>query len=125
MEVLVSMVIVAVGLFGLQALGIVAARGLAIADSRSRYATLASDSLASALHQLRRGVVPSQFCSDGPREGERFGRTVDVSESRLAHITVTIEPATESFGSSAAFTIGSSVFMPANAMGNPPGGGCG
>lgn len=124
-EVLVAMVIVAIGVMSLQALGIGAARALALADRRSGYATLASDSLASAIHQLRRGKVPSQFCASGPRVGERLARTIDLSEANLASVSVSIVPGPESADGSESFTIQSSLFLPYGLSGAVPGGGCG
>ncbi len=124
-EVLVAMVILAIGLMGLQALGIGAARALALADRRSGYATLASDSLASALLQLRRGEVPSQFCVSGPRDGERVGRTVDFSDASLASVSVTVEADSDSASGAESFTIRSSLFLPSGLSGITQGGGCG
>lgn len=125
-EVLVSMVIVAVGLLGLQALGVVAARGLAVAEWRGAHATLAGDSLASALHQLRRGSMPSQFCTEGPRQGERFARTVDLSDAHLARVAVRIEPDPAAPGQSVeTFTVRSSIFLPESWSGDSPEAACG
>ena len=66
-EVLVAMVILAVGLLGLEALGIGAARAVAMADRQSCYATLASDSLEAALHQIRQHFAGLGTADDSPR----------------------------------------------------------
>src|SRR5690606_26172014 len=78
-EIMVAMVILAIGLLGLEALGIGAARSNARAERQSTYATLASDSLESAIHQLRQQVLPSQFCRADLPYGDRLSRQVDVS----------------------------------------------
>ena len=67
-EVVVAMVVLAVGLLGLEALGIRAAQSLALADRQSGYAVIASDSLESGLHQLRNGAIPPQFCQEDPAQ---------------------------------------------------------
>jgi prepilin-type N-terminal cleavage/methylation domain-containing protein len=61
-EVLIALVILAVGLLGLQALGIGAARSTAIAQKNSRAAALATRYLESAMAELRTGQVPDEIC---------------------------------------------------------------
>jgi prepilin-type N-terminal cleavage/methylation domain-containing protein len=111
-EVVVAMVILALGLLGLEALGIGAARSIARADRQSGYATLASDSLESALHQLRRNQVPVQFCQTDLRFGDRMSREVDLSNPQLARVTIQMVPNVETPNAPAAFELASSLYLP-------------
>lgn len=110
-EVLVAMVILAVGLLSLEALGIGAARSIAVADRQSGYVTLASDSLESALHQLRSGSVPEQFCRTDLRFGDRLSRRVDTSNPLLARVEVRVIPNPESPNAPDPFQVGSAVYL--------------
>lgn len=117
-EVLVAMVILALGLLGLEALGIGAARSIALADRQSDYATIASDSLDSALFQLRQGTVPSQFCQTDLPFGDRMSREVDLTNPQLAQVSVTVIPNPDSSNApSSPFAISSSLYLQ-----TPPGG---
>jgi prepilin-type N-terminal cleavage/methylation domain-containing protein len=111
-EVLVAMIILAVGLLGLEAMGIGAARSVVMAERQSEYATLASDSLESALHQLRRGTVPAQFCIEFGR-GDRLSRTISFPSANLGVVTVQAIPSPDSFSAPrSTFEVTSSVFLP-------------
>lgn len=111
-EVLAAMIILAVGLLALEALGIGAARMVTVADRQSGYATLGSDSLESALHQLRRGSVPSQFCITFGR-GDRLSRAVVFPNSSMARVTVRAIPPQDSYSAPRQdFQVASSVFLP-------------
>lgn len=123
-EVLVAMVILALGLLGLEALGIGAARSIALADRQSGYATIASDSLESALHQLRRGEIPSQFCDSGLRFGDRMSREVDLSDPQLARVAIRIIPAEDAPHTAEPYDLESSVYLPAALVGSAPGAAC-
>ena len=123
-EVVVAMVILAVGLLSLEALGIGAARSIAIADRQSGHATLASDSLESALHQLRTGSVPVQFCQTDLRFGDRLSRRVDLSNPLLASVQVRVIPNPESPNAPDPFEIASAVFLPAPLVGGVVGAPC-
>jgi prepilin-type N-terminal cleavage/methylation domain-containing protein len=112
-EVLVAMVILAVGLLGLEALGIGVARSLSLAQRQSLYATLASDSLESALHQLRRGTLPEAFCIDGLPRGDRMSRTVAQPQANLVEVTIRVIPnAAAPNPTRSPFEVGSSLYLP-------------
>lgn len=111
-EVLVAMIILAVGLLALEALGIGAARAIVIAERQSGYVTVASDSLESALHQLRAGTVPDQFCETIDR-GDQLSRTVEFPTGSLAVVTVEAIPNSGSVSAPARpFKVKSSVYLP-------------
>ncbi len=110
-EVVVAMVILALGLLGLEALGIGAAKSIARADRQSGYATLATDSLESALHQLRRDQVPVQFCQTDLRFGDRMSREVDLSEAQLAKVTIRVIPNPDSPNAPNVFELASSLYL--------------
>ena len=63
-EVLVAMVILAVGLLALEAMGIGAARMVARADRESELTALASDRLERVLNQVDLGQVPQPAVAD-------------------------------------------------------------
>ena len=58
-EVLVAMVILAIGLLALEAMGIGAARAVARADLQSEYSALATDRMERALSLIRQGQAVS------------------------------------------------------------------
>jgi prepilin-type N-terminal cleavage/methylation domain-containing protein len=89
-EVLIAMVVLSIGLLGLEALGIGAARANAIAERQSGHAVIAADSLESALHQLRQQLLPAQFCQSNLEFGDRLSRQVDVTNPRLGIVTVRV-----------------------------------
>jgi prepilin-type N-terminal cleavage/methylation domain-containing protein len=129
-EVLVAMVILAIGLLGLEALGIGAARSIALAERQSGYVTLASDSLESALDQLRRGVVPANFCQVDLRFGDRMSRQVQLPgpppADQLATVTITVLPNPESINAPREpFQISSSLYLATAITGSPSGSACG
>jgi prepilin-type N-terminal cleavage/methylation domain-containing protein len=119
-EILVAMVILAIGLLGLEALGIGAARSIALADRQSAYTIVATDSLESALQQLRQGAVPSQFCRSDLRFGDRLSRSVSItSGGQVAEITIRVIPNPESVNAPKnEFELQSSLYLA-----NPIGGG--
>lgn len=112
-EVMVAMLVLAVGLLGLEALGIGAARSIALAERQSGYAVIASDSLESALHVLRNGAIPSQFCQENLSFGDRLSRTVDLSNAQLAQVTVRVFPAASQLTAPTdTFELSSSLYLP-------------
>jgi prepilin-type N-terminal cleavage/methylation domain-containing protein len=124
-EVMVAMVILAVGLLSLEALAIGSARSISIADRQSGYATIASDSLESAVHQLRAGTVPSQFCQSNLSFGDRLSRQIDISDPRLPRVTVRVIPNPSSLNAPPNdFVLSSSVFVPVALAGAPGGSPC-
>lgn len=56
-EVLVAMVILSVGLLGLEALGIGASRAVTLSEKQSRYATIASQRMEELKHAVRQGTT--------------------------------------------------------------------
>jgi len=123
-EVMVALLVLSVGLLGLEALGIRAARSIALADRQSRYVTLATDSLESALHQLRRRNVPPDFCRTDLPFGDRMSRQTDLSDPRLARVIVRVIPNPDSSGATPdIYEISSSqylvVILPSSPAGAP------
>jgi hypothetical protein len=93
--VLIAMVILAVGLLSLEAMGIGAARAVARAGQSSEYTALATDRMERILSQVRQGVVPG--VADVVVDGARVqSSTVSlVSGTRTLYtVTVTVTPPT-------------------------------
>lgn len=70
LEVLVAMIILAIGLLGLEALGIGAARALAIAEHNNEMVALATASMEETQREIRTApgaVVPGETCESLPR----------------------------------------------------------
>lgn len=98
-EVLVAMVILAIGLLGIEAMAIGASRQIAMANRTTQYTLLGSQEIEAALTQARAGAAP---------QARRFslsnGAVVDVApaaelqpdNSRLWTVTVTVTPPTSS-----------------------------
>jgi prepilin-type N-terminal cleavage/methylation domain-containing protein len=124
-ECLVAMLILAIGLLGIQALGIGAARTLAVAERQGARAGIAADSLESALDQLRRQGIPRRFCQTDLPFGDRLAREIDLSNPWAARVTVTTLPG-EGSGSapSAPFVLSSSLYLPESLAGTPEGQPC-
>lgn len=119
-EVMIAMIILAIGLLALEGLGLQAVRSITQADRASGYAALARDSLESALHTARAGRLPVQFCLDGLPFGARLSRQVDVSVSELVRIIVQVTfPSTSDESLVEEFRLESSLYMP-QAEGDPP-----
>ena len=123
-EVLVAMLILAFGLLGLEALGIGAARSVAMADRQSEFATLASTSLEDALEQLRSGVVPAQLCEEASL-GARLSRQVILTDPNHPEVVVRVIPDPDQPASPAeAFELRSSFFRPQPFPGSANGSPC-
>lgn len=92
-EVLVAMVILAVGLLALEAMGIGAARMVARADRESELTALASDRLERALNRVDMGQVPQGGVEDlaGNSVATVVGQTA-VAGRILYTVTVTVTP---------------------------------
>lgn len=125
-EVMVAMVILSIGLLGLEALGIGAARANAVAARQSRGAVMAADSLESALHQLRLRRLPVQFCQEDLEFGDRLSRQIDASDPHHVVVTVTVlsnldspNPPPENF------IVSSSLYLPVEVGGASSGAPCG
>ena len=89
-EVLIAMVILAVGLLGLEALGIGAARMVGRAERQGDYITAATTRLETTMAQLRQGAAPPAVSTE-EIPGASL-RTQATSAGRLWTITVTITP---------------------------------
>lgn len=94
LEVLVAMVILAIGLLALEAMAIGSARMVARADRESQYSALATERLESVLQRIDQGQSPASGETD---EGD--GATVAtvvtrdvVSTSNVFTVTVTVTP---------------------------------
>ena len=94
-EVLIALVILAVGLLALEGLGVYAVRAVAQADRNSRAATVATLYLEDALQQIRTDRRPPSCPSTVLPNGDRVDRTVFPSTSFPVpwRVTVTVTPA--------------------------------
>lgn len=99
-EVLIAMVILAVGLLGLQAMSIGAARMVAKADRHSEFTTMATSELETALNQFRQtGTVTTSTRPVGKATITRTPSaittaTVDAITVASVAVQVTVSPAT-------------------------------
>lgn len=104
-EVLVAMIILAIGLLALEAMGIGAARAVVRADLQSRYTALATDRLEQTLVQIRQGgqVASSSESVNGATvvtlvdqqaAGTRQSFTVTVTVSPPSNRRVNLTPVT-------------------------------
>ena len=94
MEVLVAMVILAVGLLALEAMAIGSARMVARADRESQYSALATERLESALQRIDLGQNPSGGETD-EEDGAVVSTEVDqaaVGGRSVFTVTVTVTP---------------------------------
>jgi len=124
-EVLIALLVVSVGLLALEGLGVRAANAVALAERNSRHATVAIDSLESALHALRQGVVPTQFCRSDLPYGDRLSRAVHLSEPGLATVRVRVISAPDASNAPPEpFEAESSVFLPTPLVASVSGGVC-
>jgi hypothetical protein len=120
-----AMLILAVGLLGLEAAGIGAARSIALADRQSGYAAIAADSLESAMHQLRRQTLPLQFCQSDLPFGDKLSRTVVFASAQLATVTVQAIPNPDSQNKpTETFQMSSSLYLPVLIPGSILGSAC-
>ena len=94
-EVLIALVILAVGLLALEGLGIYAVRAVAQADRNSRAATVATLYLEDALQQIRTDRKPLSCPSTVLPNGDLVNRTVVPSTSFSVpwRVRVTVTPA--------------------------------
>lgn len=123
-EVLVAMLILAFGLLGLEALGIGAARSVAMADRQSEFATIAATALEDALEELRSGVVPEQFCED-IAFGAQLSRRVSLANANQPEVIVQVIPdANDSVSLTETFEVRSSYFSPTAFPGSANGAPC-
>ncbi|HEX6748024.1 MAG TPA: prepilin-type N-terminal cleavage/methylation domain-containing protein [Longimicrobium sp.] len=102
-EVLIAMIILAVGLLALESLGIGAAASVRRADVQSRYAALATNELETALNEIQRTPAVAQNSSFTTTDGVRVFRTVTSSAVagttyNLYSISVRVLPPTSNRG---------------------------
>jgi len=97
-EVLFAMVILAVGLLGLEALGVSAVRSLGLAQRNSRASVVASQHVEDALrllsvyHESGSGALPQQFCATTPA-GNRVSQQIALSSGgHVVRVTVVVTP---------------------------------
>ena len=112
-EVVVAMVILAVGLLALEALGIGAARSINTANRQSELAVAATGALEARIREVRAnpsGVATSQGCGTDAVSGFYVcsGVTVIVGES-MARVTATAQRTPDD---DETFQVGSYVFHP-------------
>jgi len=122
LEVLFAMVILAVGLLGLQALSIGAFRSVARGEQNSRAAVVASDYLEDALARLRSNP-PQAVASDSGSlaDGGTWTRTVCgiAGPSFTAQVSVEVRVATHT-GPPRPYRLTSYAFSPTPILGVPP-----
>lgn len=94
-EVLIALVILAIGILGLEALGIYAVRAVAQADRNSRSAAVATLYLEDALQQIRTDRKPKSCTNKMLPNGDVVSRSVLVSAtfSVPSRVSVTVTPA--------------------------------
>lgn len=94
-EVLVALIILAIGLLGLEALGIVAVRSVGIANRNSRSAAVATRYLEDALQQIQQDTARPQSCTGKLLpNGDVVTRTVFIANtaSEPSRVVVTVTP---------------------------------
>lgn len=94
-EVLIALVILAIGLLGLQALGILAVRSVAVANRNSRSAAVATRYLEDALQQIQQDTARPQSCNGRQLpNGDVVTRTVFIANSATepSRVVVTVTP---------------------------------
>jgi type IV pilus modification protein PilV len=94
LEVLVALILLAVGLLGLQALGISAAQATARAEQNSRAAAIATEQMETVLRQIRANQQPTQRCETFST-GYRISVRIDTDSPHSANgpfVTVEVTP---------------------------------
>lgn len=125
-EVLIAMLVLAIGLIGALGVSLSAARGFRLAERQSGASSLAADSLESAIAQLRSGELPSQFCRSDLPFGDRLSRTIQLSSPALATVRVRFDPSGSARTPEARpLELASAVFLPVVVPGEVVGAPCG
>lgn len=109
-EVLVAMILLAIGLLGLEALGISAARMVSRSDRQTEMAAVAGRQLERALQQVRLGHVVACGDSVGPSYISTCRYDDPVSGTSLRRITVTVTPTHSQASLAESFTASVDVF---------------
>jgi prepilin-type N-terminal cleavage/methylation domain-containing protein len=94
-EVLVAMVILAVGLLALEALAIGASRSIATANRMTEYTLIASQQLETTLERARSGLNPlsaQQDLQNGTRVATVVNSQVVAGAGTLWNVAVTVTP---------------------------------
>lgn len=92
-EVLIAMVILAVGLLGLEALGVVAVRSLGFAERNSRASVTAARYVEEALEQVRRNERPASFTctlASGDRIQRAITYTPPANATAVARVSISV-----------------------------------
>lgn len=124
-EVLVAMVILSIGLLGLEALGIVAARSVGFAERQSGYALVAGAALEESLQPLRENpaTAPLSRCTVLPT-GDTLSVLVNTATvPNLPSVTVTVKPGSGARPRPASFSVVGHVYSP-NALSSSGGSAC-
>ncbi|MBA4159958.1 MAG: prepilin-type N-terminal cleavage/methylation domain-containing protein [Gemmatimonadetes bacterium] len=121
-EVVIAMVLLSVGLLGLQALGIMAVRSNGLAQKNSRAAATASQYMETAFNQFR-GGTPRQLC-ETLGNGDRVSVAIDVnSPNQPTRPRITVEVRTPAgLSNPLPYTLVSYAFVPSGisaAAGSP------
>ena len=126
-EVLVAMVLLSVGLLGLEALGIRAAQSVAFAKRQSEFTRVAATELEEGLQLLRQGNALISRCRE-LGDGDRVSRVFQTNTSGfpgLGQITVTYLPDPARSPTPPPVTVRGSVYRdPDSPFGNVSGNGC-
>jgi prepilin-type N-terminal cleavage/methylation domain-containing protein len=109
-ELMIAIVLLAVGLMVLQSLGVSAAKSVWLADRTTRSSTLAAEWLEDGLQLLRQGRRPPVF-SCTLANGDRIQRTLDTTDPNLPRLTVTTVPEARG-GTERPNALSSSIFLP-------------
>jgi prepilin-type N-terminal cleavage/methylation domain-containing protein len=88
-EVLVAMIILAVGLLALEAMAIGAARTVAMADRQSEYTTLASAQMEQVLQRIQLGQNPGS--AQGSVHGAQTHTVVTRQPAGAGHFVYTVQ----------------------------------
>gem|GEM_PF-4751218 len=94
-EIMVAMVILSIGLLGLQALGLSAARSVAAADWHSSATVTATEYLEGALREIRmhenhQFARPNARCEDVG--SDQVSVEIEMTDPRLPRVSVTVRP---------------------------------
>lgn len=119
-EVTVSLILLAVGLLGLQSLGVSAVRLASLAERNTRAAEVAITHLEDGVHELRQGTVPEQYCTT-LSNGDVVSRAVVMTSGSLSQVTVTVTPRGTPVTT---YSVSSYAFYPRGLVGTPSGSPC-
>jgi type II secretory pathway component PulJ len=110
-EVVVAMVLLAVGLLALQAMGMAALHSVGVAERNSRAVAMASRYLEEALEQLRQDRLPAPFACTLASGDEIARVVVEVGDPQLVEVRVQVTPETRG-ATPQPYTVSAYVFSP-------------